>query len=232
MRIALLEDDDNQAQWMTHVLEQAGHSVRAFATGRALLTDLSHESYDVLVLDWEVPDGSGLESLQAFRSRRDGVTPVLFLTHRDSEEDIVLALSAGADDYVVKPPRERELLARIAALGRRSLSDRAESLLAVPPYEFDLQARVASLRGVPIELSPREFALALFLFQRLGTVVSRAHVLETVWGRGANTTTRTVDTHVSRLRTALALGPENGVRLSPVYGYGYRLESVADRANA
>ncbi len=231
MRIALLEDDSNQAQWMAHVLEAAGHSVRLFTTGRALLTDLSHESYDVLVLDWEVPDGSGLETLRAFRNRREGHTPVLFLTHRDSEEDIVLALEAGADDYLIKPARERELLARIGALTRRTRSSRPDTQLSMPPYEFDLQQRVVSLHGKPVELSPREFALALFLFQRVGTVVSRAHVLETVWGRGANTTTRTVDTHVSRLRTALDLGPANGVRLSPVYGYGYRLESVADRAN-
>jgi DNA-binding response OmpR family regulator len=232
MRIALLEDDPNQANWMAHVLTTAGHTVRSFATGRALLTDLSHESYDVLVLDWEVPDGSGLETLKAFRGRRDATTPVLFLTHRDTEEDIVLALAAGADDYVVKPPRERELLARIAALGRRALSDRAESALVVGTYRFDLANRTVSVAGHAVDLSPREYALALFLFQRLGTVVSRAHVLESVWGRGANTTTRTVDTHVSRLRTSLDIGPANGLRLSPVYGYGYRLESVADPASS
>lgn len=228
MRIALLEDDANQSTWMSHVLRQAGHAVHAFSTGRAIQAALARESYDLLVLDWEVPDGSGLDVLKGIRDGAQSRTPVLFLTHRDTEEDIVIALNAGADDYLKKPARERELLARIAALARRGSAEReAAASLSMPPYEFDLAQRRVSVHGKPVELSPREFELALFLFRRIGSVVSRSHVLETVWGRGANTTTRTVDTHVSRLRAALAIGPENGLKLTPVYGYGYRLESVA-----
>jgi DNA-binding response OmpR family regulator len=221
-----LEDDPHQAAWIEGVLTGAGHRARLFAAGRAILAELARETYDMLLLDWEVPDGSGLEVLRRLRADQNRSVPVLFLTHRDSEEDIVLALESGADDYLVKPPRERELLARVAALARRGGAELGGDKYELPPYAFDSATRTVTLRGRRIELTAREFDLALFLFKRLGAVVSRAHVLESVWGRGANTTTRTVDTHVSRLRTALAIGPENGVRLVPVYGYGYRLEAV------
>ncbi len=226
VRIAILEDDPHQSAWIEGVIARAGHATHLFGTGRALLAELGRESYDLLVLDWEVPDGSGLDVVRKLRTDQGRNVPVLFLTHRDSEEDIVLALQAGADDYLVKPPRERELLARIAALARRAGADSVRESLDVPPYHFDFASRTVTFHDRKIELTPREFDLAVFLFKRLGSVVSRAHVLESVWGRGANTTTRTVDTHVSRLRTALAIAPENGVRLVPVYGYGYRLEAV------
>lgn len=105
LRIALLEDDAEQAVWIAQLLETSGHNVDKFHRGRTLLRRMSSESYDLLVLDWELPDLSGLEVLRAIRDRLDTVTPVLFVTHRESESDIVDALEAGADDYLVKPPR-------------------------------------------------------------------------------------------------------------------------------
>jgi two-component system, OmpR family, response regulator RegX3 len=226
MRIALLEDDANQTHFISRVLGEAGHSVRAFATGRKFLADVAHESYDVLVLDWELPDISGLDVLRNMREQVTAQTPVLFLTHRDSEHDIVQALQAGADDYLIKPPRERELIARVSALARRGHVASPVSELSIGPYQFDLEHRTARLAGNTLQLTQREFDLAVFLFRNVGKVLSRAHIMESVWGRGAEATTRTVDTHMSRLRTELKLAPENGLRLTPVYGYGYRLETV------
>lgn len=225
MRIALLEDDAEQAAWIAQLLETSGHNVGKFDRGRTLLRRMSSESYDLLILDWELPDISGVEVLRSIRDRLDTTTPVLFVTHRDSESDIVDALEAGADDYLIKPPRERELLSRVNALGRRSRNPKLE-VLEAGPYRIDLEQRVISREGIPVELTRREFDVAAMLFRNLGKVVSRAHVLLTVWGNHDGSTTRTVDTHVSRVRLALGLSTSTGVRLTTVYGYGYRLELV------
>jgi two-component system, OmpR family, response regulator RegX3 len=226
MRIAVLEDNTDQAEHIRILLERAGHTVHVYTRGRALLGKLAHESYDLIIIDWEVPDISGIDVLRTARGQLLTNTPVLFLTHRDAEQDIVQALQAGADDFLVKPPREAEFLARVLALGRRMRPDTGAKI-DVPPYRIDLEHSVLSRDGVPIELTRREFEVALFFFRNLGKVVSRAHILESVWGRGGDVTTRTVDTHVSRLRSALGLSAASGVRLTPIYGYGYRLETVA-----
>jgi two-component system, OmpR family, response regulator RegX3 len=225
MRIALLEDDPHQADRITRLLEDNGDVVHAFSRGRALLSKLAHESYDVILIDWEVPDLSGYDVLRSARGELLNQTPVLFLTHRDSEENIVQALEAGADDYLVKPHRDRELLARLQALARRGRSVPAGTI-DVPPYRIDIATARILRGGEPVTLTRREYQLGLFLFQNLGKVVSRAHLLESILGVGEAVTTRTVDTHVSRLRFALGLSAQSGVRLTPVYGYGYRLEVV------
>ena len=229
MRIAVLEDDLDQAEGMRLLLERAGHRVHVFSRGRALLSKLGHESYDLLTIDWELPDISGIEVLQKARGQLASQTPVLFLTHRDSEHDIVQALEAGADDFLVKPPREREFLARVQALGRRA-SAAAVQEIHVPPYRIDLTHSLLYRDEQPLELTRREYEVALFFFRNLGKVVSRAHILESVWGRDGGVSTRTVDTHVSRLRSLLGLSSASGVRLTPIYGYGYRLETVGSGA--
>lgn len=230
MRIAVLEDDPEQAEHLRSLLESSGHVAHLYPRGRPLLADLARESYDLIIIDWEVPDISGYDVLRTARDQLQARTPILFLTHRDSEHDIVQALEAGADDFLVKPPRDREFLARVQALGRRAGAPTRE-VIDVPPYRID-SSRLSILRdGVVVELTRREFEVALFFFRNLGKVVSRTHILEAVWGRGGDVTTRTVDTHVSRLRSALGLSAASGVRLTPVYGYGYRLEAVP-RVNA
>ena len=225
MRIAFLEDDPDQADRITSLLQGAGHISHRFPRGRALLSNLQSENYDLIMLDWEVPDLSGYEVLQALRGRLNVRTPVIFLTHRDSEADVVQALEAGADDFLIKPPRERELLARVDALGRRVREPQSVvTVLEVPPYRIDLQRRQIHRGEEPIELTRREFEVAVVLFQHVGSVVSRGFILDSVWGRGDTTTTRTVDMHVSRVRKLLGLSAAIGLRLAAVYGYGYRLE--------
>jgi len=224
MRIAVLEDDMDQAEGIRLLLQKAGHVVYTFTRGRALLSKLAHESYDLLIIDWEVPDLSGIEVLHKARAQLAAQTPILFLTHRDSEHDIVHALEAGADDFLVKPPREREFQARVMALGRRS-SGAASHEILLPPYRIDLTHSVVYRDATALDLTRREYEVALFFFRNLGKVVSRAHILESVWGRGGDVSTRTVDTHVSRLRSVLGFSSASGVRLTPIYGYGYRLET-------
>lgn len=225
MRIALLEDDPDQAAQLQALLERGGHVVHVFLRSRPLLNNLAHESYDVIVLDWMVPDVSGYDVLRTIRSQTVPHTPVLFLTNRDAESDVVQALEAGADDFVVKPLRERELLSRIKALGRRGQERVAASeVLEVGPIRIEVARREITRDGRPVELTPREFDVAVFFFRQPGRLVSRAHLMEVVWGRSSDASLRTVDTHVSRLRQALGLSAESGVRMTPIYGYGYRLD--------
>jgi len=155
------------------------------------------------------------------------LAPNPFATARDEERDIVAALKAGADDYLVKPLRKEELLARISALARRSGGRTTpRAAFQVGEFEIDPDRRLIMRDGGPIELTQKDFDLATFLFRNVGNLVSRGHILETVWGRSPELNTRTVDTHVSRLRTKLGLLPENGWRLSAIYQHGYRLEQL------
>ncbi len=225
MRIAILEDDPAQARVLREWLSAAGHVCHVYETSRQLLAELRRESFDLLMLDWQVPDLSGIEVLRRVRSDLGTRVPVLFVTSRDSERDIVDALEAGADDYLIKPPRRLELLSRVHALWRRASGAEAEpKLLDHPPYRLDLGERRAYLDGARVDLTPKEFEVAWLLFKHLGRLTSRGHLLEAVWGQGSEVTTRTVDSHVSRMRSKLDLQPERGFRLVSVYGYGYRLE--------
>ncbi len=225
MRIAILEDDVDQLRAIDALLTSAGHQVHAFTRGRALLSSLAVDSYDLLVLDWGLPDLSGVEVLATAGPRLKGRTPVLFLTQRDAEADVVQALEAGADDFITKPARERELLSRVLALGRRAMAGRLTvNEFDAGPLHVNVEQQRIERNGEPVELTRREFDVAVLFCRNLGKVLSRAHILEAVWGRGDSTTTRTVDTHVSRLRSALGLSTAAGLRLTPVYGYGYRLE--------
>jgi len=225
MRIAILEDDVEQASAIATLLTGAGHHPHVFTRGRALLSSLAVDSYDLLILDWGLPDLSGYELLNAARPWLKGRTPVLFLTQRDAETDVVQALEAGADDFITKPARERELLSRVLALGRRASDGRlGEASFDAGPLHINVEQHRIERNGEPVELTRREFDVAVLFCRNLGKVLSRGHILEAVWGRGDSTTTRTVDTHVSRLRSALGLSTASGLRLTPVYGYGYRLE--------
>lgn len=225
MRIAFLEDEVEQTERISSLLQDAGHSVHAFSRGRPLLNSLRSESYELIILDWEVPDVSGYEILETLRARMALRTPVLFLTHRDSEEDVVRALQAGADDFLIKPARDRELLARVEALSRRGLAAVAtEAAIEVPPFRIDPERHCIEREGSPLELKRREYEVALLLFRNLGQVLSRGHIMEAVWGQADATTTRTIDMHVSRVRQVLGLSAAIGLKLTAVYGYGYRLE--------
>jgi two-component system, OmpR family, response regulator RegX3 len=230
LRIALLEDDDDQAQLLKLWLTQAGHVCNTFASSRGFLKEIAHESYDLFLLDWEIPDLSGFEVLTWVRENVEARVPVMFVTARDEERDIVAALNAGADDYLVKPLRKLELTARLAALERRARRDTGDSdILDFPPYRIDTHSHVIEHNGLAIEFTQKEYELAVFLFRHIGQLVSRGHVLETIWGLSGDINTRTVDTHVSRIRAKLGFGDTSPWRLNSVYLYGYRLEFAAPR---
>lgn len=228
MRIAILEDDSIQSDLLSLWLQEAGHQCKAFTRGKDFLREVGRESYDFFLLDWMIPDQSGTEVLTSLRANLKEYVPVLFVTARDEEEDIVTALSAGADDYMIKPLRKRELLARIEAVARRSRPAVTQEAFSQDEFLIDPERRTIHRDGEEVSLTQKDFELALFLFRNLGRLMSRGHILESVWGRSAEINTRTVDTHVSRLRSKLGLTQENGWRLSAVYQHGYRLERLKD----
>lgn len=225
--IGILEDDEDQSARLELWLKDCGYAVDVYCSGPEFIRALQAKGFDLLLLDWNLPEMSGLEVLQWVRSNLHTRIPVIFLTTRTEEEHIVLALKAGADDYVTKPARPRELLARIGALARRSgLMAENSDILEIEEYVLDRKRRSVQKGEEAINLTGREFDLAWILFANLAKILSREYLLRHVWNVGAAVNTRTVDTHVSRIRSKLSLRPENGWQLSSIYHYGYRLERL------
>ncbi|MGJ7491145.1 response regulator transcription factor [Variovorax sp. ZT4R33] len=226
MRIAALDDESGQLDLIKTTMEGIGHECHGFSEGRSLLRELRQQSYDLLILDWTLPDVQGPAVVQAIREDLNSRLPILFVTNRREEADMVEGLRAGADDFMVKPIRVGELEARVRALLRRAYPAQHEPELIFGPYHFYPHSRVLKVKGETSELKHREYELALFLFQNLGRLLSREHLREAVWGLGAENPSRSLDTHISRLRTKLDLRPSNGFLLSAIYGLGYRLEAI------
>ncbi len=227
-RIAVLEDDASQARLVQNWIESDGYACRVFHRGEEILRSVLAEGYDLVVLDWRVPDLSGEDVLREIRRLVRGPLPVLFTTAQDREEDIVHALRNGADDYLVKPLRRMEFLARVEALLRRAHGQARDNVpLQIGPFVIDVAGRTLLKDGKAVELTQKEFEMAALLFRNVGRLLSRAYLLDTIWGISADVSTRTVDTHASQLRGKLGLYPEHGWRLGAVYQHGYRLERLA-----
>lgn len=225
--IGILEDDPDQAALVSHWLEEAGFATRLFRSAVEFHRRQGSAAIDLLLLDWMLPDSSGPEIAERVRNSANSMLPIIFLTARSAEADIVRGLEVGGDDYVVKPARRAELLARVSAVLRRHGGDDASrDSLDVVPYAIDFKRRRVAFAGNEVELTQREFDLATFLFRRHGRIVSRNALLENVWNLTASVSTRTVDTHVSRLRKKLELNGEHGWRLAAIYQHGYRLEQT------
>ena len=229
LRIALLEDDISQAELVCSWIKEKGHFCHHFDTGVGLLRRVANDSFDLYLIDWELPDTNGVEIVKQLRNEYNIQSPILFTTNRDSENDIVMGLETGADDYLIKPLRQHELYARInAALRRVETNFDNKSQLNFPPYIFDKKNETVELHDNVIKLTSREFQVALFLFENIGCILSRGHILERIWGLRSDLNTRTVDTHISIVRTKMQLRPANGWKLTSIYRHGYRLENVSD----
>jgi DNA-binding response OmpR family regulator len=230
MRCAVVDDDRAQAELVRTLLEGAGHHCDLVASGRAFISRLRHETYDLVVLDWCMPGLDGVEVLRLLRQGPYAGTPVLMLTSRADHGDVVAGLEAGADDYIVKPLVPEVFLARVEAMLRRAAMQRPSApLVRFGPYSFDRANESVGFNGREVKLTAKEFALALTFFENLARPLARSWLLETVWGTAADLESRTLDAHVSKVRAKLHLRAESGYRLLPVYSYGYRLErAVAD----
>lgn len=223
MKIWLLEDDPAQAKLVQDWLREGQHEVTHFERGEALLEALPSGEFELFILDWELPDLSGLDVLSRIREQVSWHVPVLFATQREAETDIVTALDNGADDYMIKQISKPEFLARVTALGRRLANEELE--FNIGDYRFLPQSQQVLLDGQPCELTAKDFELAWYMFRHVGRLLSRDQLLKDVWGvTGLNT--RTVDVHVSRVRKRLQITPERGYRIRTIYQHGYRLEEV------
>ncbi|MCB5185241.1 response regulator transcription factor [Methylobacillus gramineus] len=228
MRFAALDDDNSELELIQKTVTALGHDCHTFSNGKSLLRALQHETFDFLVLDWELPDTSGPEVVKWVRENIQEAVPILMITNRSDERDVVHGLTAGADDFMSKPVRVRELMARINALLRRLYPKATQQEFTWGNYHCNVATQSFWHNGVALNLKNKEFELALFLFQNLGRLLSRQHIQEQVWGmQSVELQTRTLDTHISSVRTKLKLHPTNGYRLTAVYGIGYRLEADA-----
>jgi len=223
MRIAILEDDQAQSTLLQRWLTQAGMTCVPYATGAAFRAGIADDTADLILIDWMLPDDDGLAVLVWLRETMGIRAPVMFATTRAEEEALVLALDKGADDYLIKPLRRAETLARVHALLRRGKA-KPVAVVSLGCVQIDIDRHRASANGAQIDLTDRELALAVYMLRNHGRLLTRQELLENVWRTSPNIITRTVDTHVSRLRAKLGLTPENGFDLSTVYHKGYRLE--------
>lgn len=224
MKIAILEDDADQRDFLVVCLTRQGDTVSEFGSAIELQRAMLRERFDLFVVDWRLPEVSGLDFVQQLRQQLGWEVPVLMITAARSEQDVIGALQNGADDFLTKPLRPDELQARVQALGRRFLSRHEQDVLDLMPYRVDITRREVTINGLPFSLTDREYALACLFIAHPGELFSRHHLLEMIWGVRGDITTRTVDTHVSRLRRKLELDGRHGWRLRSVYQHGYRLE--------
>lgn len=224
MRIAILQRDPVQRQSIERIVMQAGHTCMSYDDGLTMSKTLARSTVDLLVLDWLGTRLSGAEVLRSVRTVGGDRLPVLFASAETSEESVVRAFTGGADDYVGLPMRPGEFRERITALLRRAYPDRFSAAgFGVGPYHFDTRRQLVMLRGQPVPLSVTQYRLASLFFSNIGRVMSRDHIFAMVWGREFREFTRTIDSHVSRLRLLLEIEAQNDFRLQPVYKSGYRL---------
>lgn len=228
MRVAIADRDPASAAFLLALVEAMGHSACVFVSGVTAITQLQRDTYDLLILSERRPDGLAHDVLGWVRSNMSTPPAILMMTDEAAKADIAMALHAGADDYVVRN-EDRDLLeARIAALLRRAAGRPPASggVERYGGYVFDRKAQAAALDGREVPLTAKEFALALLFFGNTERPLSRGYLLDAVWNSVAELPSRTLDMHVSRIRSKLKLTGENGYRLFTVFGYGYRLEQV------
>lgn len=228
IRILIAEDEPELNQLIAQQLRQEGYEViQAFDGGQAL-AQIERQQPDLAILDWMLPILDGIAVCRAIRERH--VLPVIMLTARSAEADVILGLEVGADDYMVKPFRMRELVARVRAnLRRHDLNgERGEpganhGSYRRGPIALDGAAREVHVDALEVDLTPREFDLLALFMANPGRVFSRDYLLERVWAADSDVTDRTVDTHVQRLRKKLGPAAAN---LKTVWGIGYKLQSA------
>ena len=228
MQVCVLEDDATLNAQVCNLLTGLGHITTAFTNGNDLIRALRTSTFDLFVLDWQVPGATGIEVLENLRNVKQLTTPVLFLTGRTDEQDSATVLNAGADDYCSKPVKQHEFTARVNAILRRSYPPaKLEAKRNYYDYVFDINTQQVAFDGQVATLSQLEFKLAIFLFENYERPMARKRLLLEVWHEEGDALSRTLDVHISWLRKKLDLSSNSKrLHLKAIHGFGYRLMAV------
>lgn len=222
--VLVVDDEESYRQALASGLAHEGFATELASTAHEGLRLFDQVHPDLVLLDLMLPDESGIEVCQRMRARAP--VPIIMVTARDAEVDVVVGLELGAADYVAKPFRLRELVARMRAVLRRAADPpaRREEVLTLGPVQLDTARRQVSMRGLPIEVSRKQFDLLALLMAHPGQVVTREQCIEALWWDQDLADTRTLDTHVKRLRQKLEPNPARPRHLVTVRGVGFRFE--------
>jgi two-component system, OmpR family, response regulator RegX3 len=224
-RILLVEDEIALSDPLSFLLEREGYEVEGVADGPSAITAFDQNGADLVLLDLMLPGLPGTEVCREIRTR--STVPIIMLTAKDSEIDIVVGLELGADDYVTKPYSTRELLARIRAVLRRRLEveDFDEAVLEGGRVRMDVDRHTVEVDGEPVPMPLKEFELLELLMRNPGRVLTRGQLIDRVWGSDYFGDTKTLDVHIKRIRSKIEQQPSEPVQLVTVRGLGYRFEA-------
>ncbi|MFP7762072.1 response regulator [Marisediminicola sp. LYQ134] len=224
-RILIVEDESSLSEPLAFLLEREGYETTIAKDGRKALDEFERNGADLVLLDLMLPGVSGTEVCREIRTR--STVPIIMLTAKDSEVDIVVGLELGADDYVTKPYSTRELLARIRAVLRRrtDLDDEPDGTLEAGDVRMDLERHTVAVDGKEIAMPLKEFELLELLLRNAGRVLTRGQLIDRVWGADYFGDTKTLDVHIKRIRSKIEKVPSEPVMLVTVRGLGYRFEA-------
>ncbi|WP_016698411.1 response regulator transcription factor [Actinoalloteichus spitiensis] len=224
-RVLIVEDEESFADPLAFMLRREGFTPAVVNDGQQALAEFDRNGADIVLLDLMLPGMSGTDVCRQLRARSS--VPVIMVTARDSEIDKVVGLELGADDYVTKPYSARELIARIRAVLRRGgeSEETAPQVLAAGPVRMDVERHVVTVSGADVTLPLKEFDLLEYLLRNSGRVLTRAQLIDRVWGADYVGDTKTLDVHVKRLRSKIEPDPGNPRHLVTVRGLGYKFEA-------
>lgn len=226
--ILIVEDELPQAELLQYNLEKSGFRTQTANDGETALMRIEEGTPDLVLLDWMLPEVSGIEICRRLRARPDLTTlPIIMLTARGEEADKVLGLDVGADDYVVKPYSPAELISRVRAVLRRSGKKATNETLVFGDLRMDFGTHKVTRAGEPVHLGPTEFKLLEALLEDPGHVFGRETLLDRAWGKDIYVEDRTVDVHIGRLRKAVNIGGTRDL-IRTVRGVGYALDEASD----
>lgn len=229
IRVAIADDDQEILSQVETALIGAGHECIAYRNGKDVLNAIKRETFDVVMLDWSMPGATGIEVLGWAEQNIESPPPFIMLTSRSSKSDIIRGLETGACDYVIKPEASAVILARIEAAARRGQRQATkERFKDYGKFRIDNLENKFLVDGEEIKLTSKEFQLGALFFENMNRPLSRGYLFSQVWGTSEDIATRTLDMHISRVRSKLALNPENGFVIQTVFGFGYRMDTYLE----